>query len=382
MNFFTTPVKDGHIVVSLDVHSQNTYIVAVDSMSGEILADYNIIERGYKSLLKKIPKLGSKKRLFIMYEAGPCGFALYRILIKQGYRCGVIAPTSIPKRKGKKTDREDCFNNLSLFLAGKLRFVHVPSEAEQLGQELVRYRQDKLWQRTKTKQKLYGMLSRHNIIYTLTKCWWTKTFYLWINNISLTLELRIIVDMYLQQIQQFDKAIIEIEQTIDRYIQSNPYFSHMQKYYRLLPGIGSISAANLIFEGRDFTRFKRAPQLMNFSGLVPEKYSSGKSDPDKAITKQGNKMLRLTLVAIARCYTNNKYLMGPRKLKKVPDEIKTFIVNMQSRLYNRYKHLRAKGKVANKAKIAIARELCGFLWDYVNNYIPATQMNNNLALQH
>ena len=57
-----------------------------------------------------IRKLQSKaKHLVFVYEAGPCGYWLYRYLTKKGHVCWVVAPSLIPKKAGDrvKTDRRD-----------------------------------------------------------------------------------------------------------------------------------------------------------------------------------------------------------------------------------------------------------------------------------
>lgn len=42
----------------------------------------------------------------IVYKAGPCGYGLYRRLVKSGFDCMVCAPSLIPKKPGErgKTD--------------------------------------------------------------------------------------------------------------------------------------------------------------------------------------------------------------------------------------------------------------------------------------
>ena len=47
--------------------------------------------------------------LVFAYEAGPCGYGLYRDLTAQGFRCQVVAPSLIPKKPGDKvkTDRRE-----------------------------------------------------------------------------------------------------------------------------------------------------------------------------------------------------------------------------------------------------------------------------------
>jgi transposase len=46
-----------------------------------------------------IRKLHSKgKRLHFVYEAGPCGYWLYRSLTKKQLTCWVVAPSPIPQK--------------------------------------------------------------------------------------------------------------------------------------------------------------------------------------------------------------------------------------------------------------------------------------------
>lgn len=66
--------------------------------------------------------------------------------------------------------------------------------------------------------------------------------------------------------------------------------------YNLLRGIGPITAATLIAEIGDITRFKKASQLMAYVGLVPREYSSGNSRWQGKITKAGNSHIRFVTV--------------------------------------------------------------------------------------
>jgi len=62
-----------------------------------------------ESLLKTMKKLGKPVDPRVCYEAGPCGYAVYRDLVKMGIACEVIAPTLIPTKAGDrvKTDQRD-----------------------------------------------------------------------------------------------------------------------------------------------------------------------------------------------------------------------------------------------------------------------------------
>jgi transposase len=60
-------------------------------------------ERGF------IGRLGGLEGLAGAYEAGPCGYDLFRLLSRIGVACDVIAPSLVPVRAGDrvKTDRRD-----------------------------------------------------------------------------------------------------------------------------------------------------------------------------------------------------------------------------------------------------------------------------------
>ena len=51
---------------------------------------------GYRRLIAFLKALGSEVR--IVYEAGPCGFELYRRLTKAGLHCNVAAPALTPTK--------------------------------------------------------------------------------------------------------------------------------------------------------------------------------------------------------------------------------------------------------------------------------------------
>ena len=55
------------------------------------------------ALDRTLRKLISKgHRLHVVYEAGPCGFVIWRHLNARGLTCEVVAPSSIPKRSGAR----------------------------------------------------------------------------------------------------------------------------------------------------------------------------------------------------------------------------------------------------------------------------------------
>ncbi len=81
-----------------------------------------------------------------MYEAGPCGYWLYRDLTKKDLRCWVVAPFQIPKKAGDrvKTDRRDAVQLARLLRSGDLSPVYIPSVEDEAIRDVVRAREDVL----------------------------------------------------------------------------------------------------------------------------------------------------------------------------------------------------------------------------------------------
>lgn len=71
---------------------------------------------------------------------------------------------------------------------------------------------------------------------------------------------------------------------------------------RCLKGVDTATAADLVFEAGEFSRFRNARSFAAWVGLTPSEHSSGESDRRGAITKAGNKHLRKTLVEAAWHY--------------------------------------------------------------------------------
>ncbi len=85
--------------VGMDVHKNSIEIaIAERGRNGEVRS-YGKIDGTLDALDKVVRKLVSKGgRLHFVYEAGPCGYGIYRHLTAKGYDCSVVAPSRIPKK--------------------------------------------------------------------------------------------------------------------------------------------------------------------------------------------------------------------------------------------------------------------------------------------
>ena len=125
-----------------DVHKLSIVAATLPPAGGQ--PEVERIETTEKAIRRFIGRLGGGEGLAVCYEAGPGGFALWRLLTGLGVACDVVAPSLIPVRAGDrvKTDRRDAKKLVSLYRAGLLRFVQPPTPETEGLRDLLRCRDD------------------------------------------------------------------------------------------------------------------------------------------------------------------------------------------------------------------------------------------------
>ncbi|EAB0578530.1 transposase, partial [Shigella sonnei] len=107
------------LYVGLDVHKESiTVAYAINSEPVELMGKIGTSPTDIQNLCKRLRSKSSQ--VSIVYEAGPCGYGLYRRLVKSGFDCMVCAPSLIPKKPGErvKTDRRDAIRLVRSLRAG------------------------------------------------------------------------------------------------------------------------------------------------------------------------------------------------------------------------------------------------------------------------
>jgi transposase len=162
--------------IGLDVHKNSISIAIAEDGREREVNFYGVINNDLDQLhkfLRKQISQGAEPRC--VYEAGPCGYNIYRSLSDKGIACVVAAPSQIPKKSGDriKTDRRDSENLAKLHRAGELTAVYVPNSKDEALRDLVRAREDSVNALKRAKQQLGAFLLRHHICYS-EKSKWSK----------------------------------------------------------------------------------------------------------------------------------------------------------------------------------------------------------------
>src|ERR671919_777513 len=363
------------LYIGLDVHKESIAVAyATEKRNSEVIFLGTIGTRQC-DIDKLIRKLHSKSaQLIFVYEAGPCGYWLYRYLAKKGLVCWVVAPSLIPKKAGDrvKTDRRDAMQLARLMRSGDLTPVYVPKVEDEAIRDLCRAREDAIRDLKAAKFRLKAFLLRHDIRYT-GRATWNPAHLRWLSEVVCpTPAQHIVFQEDVRAVHEHTERLQRLEQELQEQVKAwrlHPVVEALQA----LRGVQFIVAVTTVGELGDLTRFDNPRELMKFLGLIPSEYSTGERRRQGSITKTGNTHARRALVEGAWAYRYpakvSRHLQ--LRLENQPKVIQDISWKAQVRLCKRYRRLVARGKHANQVVVAIARELVGFMWA-IAKQVPVT----------
>ncbi len=306
----------------------------------------------------------------VCYEAGPCGYKLYRQLTDMGIYCEVIAPTLIPKSRTDKikTDKRDAKRLTKLFRQNALTKIRVPDKTEESERAIIRVREQYSEKIRRVKHQIGKFLVYRGIKYD-AGIKWTQRYMKWLNKVVLGMnELdNIILINYINELIYLEELRTDMDKKIEE-LSELPKYKDKVKKLKSFRGIKTYTSMALLTTVIDFKRFPTAGHFMSYIGLTPSEYSSGGKIVKGKITKNGNTLLRKLLIESSKHYRHparvSKQLQ--QRWRDISSEDRIRANRSLKRLHRKYYKL-LYTKNANKAAVAVARELCGFIWAAMNN---------------
>jgi transposase len=350
--------------VALDVHKNSITAATFAEASGEIAVTQ--LEHCEKAIRRFLKRLGAPGSLAVCYEAGPCGYELYRLLLRLGVACDIVAPSLTPVRPGDrvKTDKRDARRLVCLYRAGQLGFVRPPTPEQEGLRDLLRCRDDLRVARTAARHRVAKQLLRHGRVFREGKKAWTLKHRAWVAAQRLEdANAQAALEQMRLHLAGLDAQIAALDRQLEQIARSDPW-SELAAWLCCFRGIATLTALGLLAEIGDFRRFGNARELMSFLGLTACEYSSGEKRRRGSITKTGNRHARRLVVEAAWHYQHPPRLSARIRSngELVPAETLARAWQAQIRLHERHRHLTRNGKLPVVATVAVARELCGFLW--------------------
>ena len=367
----------------LDVHKDSIVVAVADAQGGpaELHGTVPNTELRVAKLVRRLEKEWG--RVAFCYEAGPCGYAIYRLLGSMGQDCIVVAPSLIPQKPGDriKTDPRDARSLARQFRAGELTAVWVPDEEQEARRDLSRARVDMKAMERQARQRLYALLLRHGKRYP-GKTKGTQAFFRWVERVKFAQqEQQIVLQEYVDAVHEARNRVNGLEEEMRRACQGwiwEPVVTALMA----LRGINFVAAFTLVAEIGDFTRFATPVQFMIFLGLIPSEHSSAKRRRRGRITKTGNGHARRILVEASWTYRfpARKTALIQRRAEKCSKSVQAIAWKAQKRLCRRFRYL-----VMNLRKptalvcTAIARELSAFVWAIAREVAAGSSRQSSVA---
>ena len=331
--------------LAIDVAKGKSMVTLVSS-SGEVLIDpyeVNHSINDFSNLLNRINNFKLDNVSVIMESTGVYHRPVERFFLENNYKVFVINPIygKMKKRnlRKTKTDKEDCFNLVNLFMSNTFKEYIKPDQIYLDLNALSRqyFALDELCVNIKNRYKNllylcfpeYEEIFKNSLIYSsialefiesyphvdiisntridkLQNFFKKHKFRYWKSKANLIKEIALksfpsvnMNDEIVSNLSQMARLINEYQKAIDIIKYKIVFLAKKTKYYETINsiyGIGEFTTSIIIAELGDINRFNNIKELTAYCGLDPSIKQSGKSiNVHGPISKSGNKYMRKIL---------------------------------------------------------------------------------------
>jgi transposase len=283
------------VYVGIDVHKES-WQVTVRSEGEEI---FNGRIPGQYPLLKRLLDRYQGSPMKVAYEAGPFGFWLSDKLLEDHIEVIVTPPSLIPIESGNrvKTDKRDSRKLALLLESNMLKKVYVLTPEERQHRDLLRTRRQIVDHRKDVARQIKSKLLFYGIVSPFpTTHYWSLKYIQWIKALRFDTDylkesFHFLIDLY----EYLTRQIARINRKVVLLCREEKY-SNRIKLLCTAPGIGRLTAIEILVELQDVSRFESAEEIASYMGLTPSEYSTGEKTRQGRITRCGNTRVRTYLV--------------------------------------------------------------------------------------
>ncbi len=342
-----------YAAMGLDVSDKKSAVVGVDEAGNVVLRE--LVATRTPELMKWASSIGPT---VMALEAGPHSPWMSRLLSSCGHEVIVANPAKVPSisRSRSKSDWRDAeqLARLARFDRKMLHQIRHRSEETQRDLQVIRSRdatvraRSKLVSHVRATAKAHGQRIGQSSTDAFTKR--ART--------ALTPDLLEIVEAVLKAIDELGTSIASYDRRIEA-LASTKYPD--TAWLKQIKGVGSLTALAFVLVLEDAGRFRSSRMVGPYLGLTPARDQSGEIDPQKGISKEGDRLMRRLLVQSAH------YILGP------------FGIDCDLRRHGLAIAERGGKNARKRAAVAVARKLAVLmhhLWLAKQIYVPL--MNSSI----
>lgn len=342
--------------IGLDVSDRKSAAVGLDE-AGKVVLREEIVTRS--------PQLAAWASAIeptvIALEAGPHSPWISRLLTSCGHEVIVGNPAKIPSisRSRSKSDWRDAeqLARLARFDRKMLHEIRHRKEDTQRDLQVIRTRDSVVRARSKLISSIRATVKAHG--HRIERC--STDAFSKRARTTLPNDLLEIVAPVLDVIDKVSATIVSYDKKIEKLAASKyPDTSWLQQ----IRGVGALTALAFVLILEDATKFRSSRMVGPYLGLIPARDQSGEIDPQKGITKEGDRLMRRLLVQ------SGHYILGP------------FGIDCDLRRHGRAIAERGGKNAKKRAAVAVARKLAVLmhhLWITKQTYVPLMNVTNAAA---
>ncbi len=289
------PGKD--LFIGIDIHRKQWHVTILNEDGLKLHS--NRIPGSCEALSQLLDRFSGARKITATYEAGYFGFWVYDFLLGMGIDARVTPPSLIPREAGNrvKTDRVDSFKLAEYLKNGVLKSITVPSPEERGHRQVSRRRRQFVQDRIRVQNRIKAELRFTGLELPGESVGrWSRVF---VKNLR-AVRFR---DTYQQAsfqnlLDQFDQTseLIGRQKDLLKELAGSSKYADRVKILESVPGIGWLSAMEILLELQDVARFQSADALAAYVGLTPSQHSTGERVRMGRITRQGKPTVRTLLI--------------------------------------------------------------------------------------